>query len=429
MKKPVIWVALLAALAVAGYVTYTKNNAASETSYVMEAVGRGDITAQVSATGRLDPKVSVLVGSEVSGTIRQIYVDNNSVVKKGQVLVRLDQDVIKGQVEQVRARVASAQAQLKQTESGREMNRSQVKTNIDQTKSAAQKASADLERSKLLFGRGMIARAELDAAMDAEAVAMAKYNQSLANKGNYDVIDAQIEAARSVVREAKAALATAETNLSKTVITSPMDGIVISRNVEVGQTVAASFSTPELLNIGDLSVMEVDVSIDEADVGRVKVGQSAKFTVDAFPGREFAGKVSEIYYAPVVVQNVVTYSGIVEVENPDRVLRPGMTANVEVVTSQKKGVTVVPNAALRVRLDIPEAKDVRPPAGKRTVWVMKGKKPAPAFIETGITDYVNTEVISGLNVGDEVIVDALGAGEKPSTTQGRRPGGMMGIGH
>lgn len=429
MKKTVIWAVLLTAVAVAGYIAYTKNNAGSESSYVTELVGRGDITAQVSATGRLDPKVSVLVGSEVSGTIRQIYVDNNSAVRKGQVLLRLDQDVIKGQVEQARARVASAQAQLKQLESGREMNRSQVRTNIDQAKSAAQKASADLERSKLLFNRGMIARAELDAAMDAEAAAMAKYNQSLANKGNYDVIDAQIEAAGSAVREAKAALATAETNLSKTVITSPMDGVVISRNVEVGQTVAASFSTPELLNIGDLSVMEVDVSIDEADVGRVKVGQSARFTVDAFPGREFIGRVSEIYYAPVVVQNVVTYSGIVEVENPDRVLRPGMTANVEVVTSQKKGVTMVPNAALRVRLDIPEAKGVRPPAGRRTVWVMKGKKPAPAFIETGITDYVNTEVIFGLSDGDEVVVDALGAGDKPAAARDQRPGGMMRLGH
>lgn len=429
MKKLAVLLLALSLLAGGGYYVYTWNKDKSGKGYETEEVRIGGLTSKVSATGKLDPKVSVLVGSEVSGTIRQIYVDNNSVVKKGQVLVRLDQEVINAQVEQARANVQSAEARLRELESAREMNRSAVKTAIDETKSDARKASADLERQKLLFKRGAISRGDLDTAMNAEAVAMAKYQQAIAAKGNYDVIDAQIDGAKASVRQARAGLSTALTNLSKTVITAPMDGVVINRNVEVGQTVAASFSTPELLDIGDLNVMDVDVSIDEADVGSVAVGQTANFTVDAFPGRVFTGTLSKIYYAPVEVQNVVTYTGVVEVKNPDRALRPGMTANVEIVTNQKKGVLVVPNAALRLRMDLPEAKKLKPPKGKRTVWVMKGEKTVPVFVETGITDYVNTEVISGLSGGDKVVVDVLGAGENQSGKGNSSPRGMMRIGH
>ena len=417
MKKLAVLILAISLLAGGGYYLYTWNKDKSGKSYETEEVRRGDLTSKVSATGKLGPKVSVLVGSEVSGTIRRIYVDNNSVVKKGQVLVRLDQEVINAQVEQARANVESAEARLRELESAREMNRSAVKTAIDETKSDAQKASADLERQKLLFNRGAIPRGDLDTAMNAEAVAMAKYRQALAAKGNYDVIEAQIDGAKAAVRQARAGLSTALTNLSKTVITAPMDGVVINRNVEAGQTVAASFSTPELLDIGDLSVMDVDVSIDEADVGSVAAGQAANFTVDAFPGRVFTGTLSKVYYAPVEVQNVVTYTGVVEVKNPDRALRPGMTANVEIVTSRKKDVLMAPNAALRVRMDPQEAKKIKPPEGKRTVWVMEGGKPGPVLIETGITDYVNTEVVSGLSEGDKVVVDVLGSDEKQSGNQ------------
>lgn len=430
MKKAGIWLAVIAALAVIGYFAYTNSSGGETEEYVTEAVTKGSLSSFVSATGKVNPKVSVLVGSEVSGTIRQIYVDNNSVVKKGQVLVRLDQETFTAQLEQAEAKLASAEAHVKELDSSREQKRASVKNTIDEKESLAQKAAADAERQKLLYKRGAISRQDMDNALSAETVALAQYRQSLADKANYDVIDAQIEVARASAREARAGVTSAKTNLSKTVITAPMDGVVINRNVEVGQTVAASFSTPELMDIGDLGVMEVEVSIDEADVGRAMVGQDAKFTVDAFPGKEFRGKLSEVYYAPVEVQNVVTYSGIVEVENPERTLRPGMTANVEIITAERKDALLIPNAALRVKLDLPEARDLNPPPGKRVVFVLKDGKPTPAFIETGVTDFVHTEVVSGLYEGDQVVVESIGEGEESKRQETtRRPRGMMGMGH
>jgi len=405
MKKVIAGLVVLALAAAGGYYLYSKRTGSENAGIVTEQVRRGDITSSVSATGRLTAKVSVLVGTEVSGTIRELAVDYNSAVKKGQVLIRLDQELFRAQVEQAKARVASAEASLAQLESTRDMNRSEVKTNIEQTEATARKASADAERNKLLFDKGVISRSDLDSILKDEAVAMAQYNQALAARGKYASIDAQIDAAKAAVNEARAGLNTAETNLGKSVIRAPMDGVVIAKNVEVGQTVAASFNTPTLLEIGDLSVMEVDVSIDEADVGRTAVGQDVEFTVDAFPEKVFKARLVEIHYAPVEVQNVITYDGIVDVDNPEGLLRPGMTANVNIITSRKKDVLMIPSAALRVRMGAQEKPGKPPEPGMRLVWVVRGEKPVPVYIKTGVTDFTNTEVLSGLKEGDLVVVE------------------------
>lgn len=414
MKRVLIAATAAAVLAAGGYYVYSIKAGDEKGKYITSEVKRGDITSYVSATGKLTPKVSVIVGTEVSGTIRGLYVDYNSVVRKGQVLIKLDQELFTAQVEQARAKVASAEAALNELESTRDMNRSEIKTNIDQAEASARKAAADAERGKSLFNNGVIARADLDAALKEEAVSLAQYQQALAARGRYASIDAQIDAARASVKEARAGLRTAETNLGKSVIRAPMDGVVIEKNVETGQTVAASFNTPTLLNIGDLSVMEVEVSIDEADVGRAVVGQDVEFTVDAFPGRVFEARLSKIHYAPIEVQNVVTYNGIVDVENADGALRPGMTANVNIITSRKRDVLMVPAAALRVNIEGREAPPGPPEPGMRTVWVMAGDKPSPVYVKTGETDFVNIEVVSGLKEGDKVVVEVSGQASKRS---------------
>ena len=194
--------------------------------------------------------------------------------------------------------------------------------------------------------------------------------------------------------------------------------------------VAASFATPNLLTIGDLKTMQVDISIDEADVGEVKVGGKAEFTVDAFPNKVFTGTVSKIYYAPVIVQNVVTYNGVVDVQNPEGMLRPGMTANVRLITSEKKGVLLIPSSALRVKMggEGNKTQARKRPDGGKTVWVMKDGKPSPVRVVTGVTDFVNTEVVEGLKEGDVVVVEApsqAGTGQPRAQGAGGPPRGGL----
>lgn len=425
MKKAVLLVLALAVLVAAGYYIYQKKQDTGKSNYVTEKAQVGDITSSVSATGKLQPKVFVLVGTEVSGTIRNLYVDYNSEVKKGQVLLKLDPETFKTQVDQARANLDNAKAKLKELEVARDMNRSDVKTSTDQKKATLDKAKADYERSRKLFDKGMVARQDLDAAQETYLVDKSQYEQTLADVAKNDVTDAQIAEAKAAVDQARANYHTAETNLSKSVIRAPMVGVIVDRNVEVGQTVAASFNTPTLFTVGDLSVMQVQISIDEADVGQVAIGQEARFTVDTFPDKVFTGRVSKVYYSPVTVQNVVTYTGIIDVKNPERQLRPGMDANIKIITSQKKGVLLIPSAALRVKLGTgKEKKGVQ--GGGKTVWVMKAGKPEPVKVKTGVTDFVNTEVLSGLNAGDDVVVDVLAAGEKKSQGQSGAPhGGPM----
>lgn len=427
MKKALVALVVAALLAALGYAVFQKAKGQEESEYETETIRRGDIVSTVSATGRVDPKVSVLVGTEVSGPIREIYVDNNSVVKKGQVLLKLDQETFRSAVAQARAGLKGAEARLAELVSGRDMQRSAVKTTLDQRQAALDRVKADYARQQELFGRGIISQQDLDAARESFEVARSQYEQAVADRAKDAVTDAQIDSGRAAVEQAKAGLHTAETNLAKTVIRAPMDGVVINKNVEVGQTVAASFSTPELLDIGDLRTMEVDVSIDEADVGQVRVGQEAEFTVDAFPDRVFKGKVSEIYYAPITVQNVVTYTGVVLVDNPELLLRPGMTANVSIITSRKAGGLLLPNSALRVDMGEEPKKGAKLDAARegKTVWTLKDGRPEAARVRLGITDFTNTEVLSGLEEGDTVITDVNGkATDGKKSSGGSRPHGM-----
>lgn len=429
MKKALILAVALLVLAGGGFYAYKKKASSEDGKYITQPVKRGDIVSSVSATGKLQAKVSVLVGTEVSGTIRQILTDYNYPVKKGQVLVKLDQELFQAQADQARASLMNAQARLREMEAGRGIQSSSVKTAIDEKKANMDKAEADFKRNQTLFDKGVISRSDLDTSRQAYLVAKAQHEQVVVEVAKNEVTDAQIAEARAVVKQSQASLRTAETNLAKTVIRSPMDGVVIDRTVEVGQTVAASFSTPNLLTIGDLAVMQVAVSIDEADVGQAKVGQKARFTVDAFPDRVFEGTLAQIYYAPVTVQNVVTYTGIVEVANKDGSLRPGMTANVKIITSEKKDVLLVPNSALRVKVDqaVKEKKSKAAGGGMKTVWLLKDKKPQAVKIKPGVTDFSNTEVVSGLAEGDNVIVDTAGkpAGASGSTGGGGGGRGMM----
>ena len=431
MKKVAVWLLVLLVIGGAAvYIIFGRSHKGDGKDMVTASAKVGDITSSVSATGKVNPKVSVLVGTEVSGTIREIKVDYNSPVKKGQLLLKLDQETFRTQVDQATANLQSAESRLRELVVARDMQLSGVKTAIDQKKAALDKAEADYGRSQKLFDKGMISRQDLDAAREVYLVNKSQYEQSVSETAKNAVTDAQICTGRATVAQARASLRSAQTNLSKTVITAPMDGVVIERNVEVGQTVAASFATPNLLTIGDLKTMQVDISIDEADVGEVKVGGKAEFTVDAFPNKVFTGTVSKIYYAPVIVQNVVTYNGVVDVQNPEGMLRPGMTANVRLITSEKKGVLLIPSSALRVKMggEGNKTQARKRPDGGKTVWVMKDGKPSPVRVVTGVTDFVNTEVVEGLKEGDVVVVEApsqAGTGQPRAQGAGGPPRGGL----
>ncbi len=430
MKRIIEIAVVIAVIAGVFGFLYTRKKAFDPKDYVVENARIGDITSSVSATGILQAKVTVLVGTEVSGTIRQILVDHNYPVKKGEVLVKLDQELFQAQVDQARASVMNAKAKLLEMESNRGMTSSGVVTSIDQAKANLAKAEADYKRDQILIKTGSTSQQELDTTRQTYTVDKSLYDQALADKDKNAVLDAQIAEARAAVGQAQANLQTAETNLSKTVITSPMDGVVIDRTVEVGQTVAASFSTPNLLTIGDLSVMQVAISIDEADVGQAKVGQKTTFTVDAFPDHIFKGTLSQIYYAPVTVQNVVTYTGIIEIKNEKGLLRPGMTANIKIITGEKKAAILIPSSALRVKIQGAKDKKAGKDKGRRgkTIWVMQKDGPKAVQVVTGMTDLTNTEVVSGLKEGDPVVTDYIGQTKSGGSSQGGgggHPGGGM----
>jgi HlyD family secretion protein len=278
-------------------------------------VEKGPITATVSSTGTVNPVTSVQVGSQVSGQIKELYVDFNSPVKQGQLIARIDPETFQYRVRQAEADLEAAAAAV---------GRAQVSLN---------NAERDLNRTKELVARNFVSPAELDKA-----------------QSTYDLSAAELRTAKANELQRKAALASARVDLSRTEIRAPVDGVVIKRTVDVGQTVAASLQAPELFIIAkDLRDMQVETSIDEADVGRIRVGQRATFTVDAFPGRPFVGEVTSVRKAALNVQNVVTYTAIVSANNDRGELLPGMTANVRITTDSREAVLKVPNSALRFR--------------------------------------------------------------------------------
>jgi HlyD family secretion protein len=312
-------------------------------------VERGEITSTVTATGTINPVITVLVGSQVSGTIRALYADFNSRVKEGQVIAQIDPALFEAQVDQAKANVATSLANL----SNAQANLQNIQANLVKAEVAVSDAKRTLDRNIQLMKMNAIAQAALDTTQANYESAVAQRD---ATKAQLEVARSQIESARAQVEHSKAALKLAETNLRYTTIRSPVTGIVISRNVDVGQTVAASLQAPTLFTIAkDLTQMQVDTNMSEADIGRVVVGQEATFTVDAYPEKTFRGRVSEIRNAPTIVQNVVTYDVVIQVDNRDLKLKPGMTANVSVIIAHKDGVLKIPNTALRYRPEFAKA--------------------------------------------------------------------------
>jgi len=362
MKKTGMVAVLFIAVAAGGW-WWNSRDKAAEPQYRTEAVDRGDISAQVSANGTLNPVVLVNVGTQVSGTVRRIEADFNQQVKAGQVLAELDPALFQAALAQSRANLANAQAQLALAE-------------------------ANAVRMQTLFAQEYVSRQELDQALAARAQAAAQ------------------------VRLARAQVTRDRTNLGFTVIRSPVDGTVINRQVDVGQTVAASFQTPTLFQIGkDLTQMQIDSTVSEADIGQVRVGQPVKFRVDAFPDLEYSGAVRQVRLNAKTEQNVVTYNVVVDVANPDLALMPGMTANLRVEIETRPDVLRVPTAALRFRPQAdPAAERGSTPRGAAVHVLGADGKPARVAVRTGISDKAWTEIVSGeLKPGDSVIVADLAA--------------------
>src|SRR4030042_1086845 len=294
MKKIIIISGIIIVIFIAGFILFRGNG--NEPKFRTDKISRGDIEMAVSATGTVNPVTTVLVGTQVSGTIKELYVDFNSPVRKGKMIARIDPALFEAQVNQAKANFLSAKANLEKAGA----------TLVD--------AKRTMDRNKELFSKNLVARSDLDTA-----------------ETNYETENASVSAAKSQVAQTEAALSLAETNLRYTKIVSPVDGIVVSRNVDVGQTVAASFQTPTLFSIAqDLTKMQIDTNVDESDIGRTKAGQEAAFTVDAYPGKSFAGTVIQVRNSPIVTQNVVTYDVVIQVDNKDLSLKPGMTATVSI---------------------------------------------------------------------------------------------------
>ena len=374
MKRFLPWVVLIVALLIVASVVRQCRNAVAE-NYQISIVTRGPITQAVTATGTLNPVVNVQVGSQVSGNIAKLFADFNSQVKAGHVVAQIDPALFQATVTQAEGDLASAQAAL-------------------------ELAKLNATRTEELFAKKTSSKADLDQAV-------ANLHQAEAN-----------------VKIKQGALDKAKADLDHCTITSPIDGVVISRSVDVGQTVAASLQAPVIFQIAnDLTKMQIDANVAEADVGVLEVGQDVDFTVDAFPMRTFHGKVVQVRNAPITVQNVVTYDTVIGVSNPDLKLKPGMTANVSIVVAHKDNVLQIKNAALRYRPAEATPGEIRSrspaPAGtrgstgrerrtsERTVYVLSVGRPQPVQIKTGISDGIVTEVIEGLKEGDRVVTAEL----------------------
>ena len=343
LKRYWMWFALLLVLVVAsaGYLVWWKKSDLPQ--YRTSAIEKGRLVASVAATGTLQPVISVQVGSQVSGQLKDVLVDFNSLVKKNQLIARIDPESFEYRVRQAQADVDAARAQV----ATQQANIAAQRAFQSQMEVSLADARRDFERKEQLAEKKFISTAEVD---KARATMNALVEQVKSAQAQVEVARANAGNAAAVVKQREAALAQARVDLERTAIRSPVDGIVIKRSVDKGQTVAASLQAPELFIIAEnLTDLRVDTSIDESEVGKIKLGQKATFTVDAFPGRTFEGEVTQIRKSAQVVSNVVTYLVAISTQNSDLKLLPGMTANVRVVTSIEEDVLKVPNAALRFR--------------------------------------------------------------------------------
>jgi HlyD family secretion protein len=411
MKRAIV-AAVVVLVAGAAVYFYLHSRKPAAIHFETAKVTRGNITARVTATGTLSALVTVQVGSQVSGRISVINVDFNSPVKKGQIVAKIDPQLFAAAMENARANVVAAEGQLAQS------------------KANAKNLDLQRERSRKLREQNLVAQADLDTA---EAAA--------------DAAEANVHVQEGQLAQARAQLHQAQVNLDYTTIISPTDGTVISRAVDVGQTVAASLQAPTLFTIAqDLTKMQVDTSVAEADVGKLKPQMPSTFTVDAYPTERFHGMVRQIRNAPTTVQNVVTYDAVIDVDNTDLKLKPGMTANVTFVYAEKKDVLRVPNAAMRFKppaeLLAPTAPSggaaaaQRPTAGasggsaapggaakhahggrggppdQKQVWVLRGERPTPVDVKVGVSDGTLSEIVEGdVKEGEEVVTDIAAGGK------------------
>jgi HlyD family secretion protein len=450
VKRRLFWIIgiVVATGLLSGGYLYTQGVGARP-AFRTAAVTRGPLTSAVSATGTLNAVITVQVGSQISGQIKELHADFNSVVKKGQLIARIDPDSFEAKVNQAKAQVDAARASVLNQQAAVEKARADVenaraalaasRANTAKAQVTVLDSRRTLGRNRDLRVRGLIAQADEDTAQAAYDSAVAQQEASKAQEeaqrsmvrsgeAQLRVAEAMLQNARAQVVQNEAALRQAQVDLDRTFIRAPVDGVVVGRTVDVGQTVAASLQAPTLFTIAqDLRNMQVDTNVDEADVGRVRVGQAVTFTVDSFPSRTFSGEVVQIRKAPLVVQNVVTYDVVVSARNPDQRLLPGMTANVRIVIEQKDNVMQVPNAALRFRPPGTETTErerpTRPsggpgrsggPAAGR-VWVVgTDGKPAAIPLQLGIGDGTYTEVAKGdLEEGQHVIVGVALPGDRP----------------
>jgi len=442
-KKYLITIAIiLIIILVGGFLIYRFiGQKGSNQNFRTVKVEMGEISTIVTATGTINPVITVLVGSQVSGTIKALYADFNSRVTEGQVIAQIDPAIFEAQVEQGRASVLNAQA----NQLNAKANLENAKANLVKAEVAVSDAKRTLDRNRPLVEKQVIAQATMD-------TAQANYDTAVAQTGvakaQVESAASQVESSKAQVEQAKAALKVSETNLRYATIRSPVNGVVISRNVDVGQTVAASLQAPTLFTIAkDLTQMQVDTNVSEADIGRIAVSQEAIFTVDAYPEKTFRGRVSEIRNAPTTIQNVVTYDVVIQVDNRDLKLKPGMTANVSVLVAHKEGILKIPNSALRFRPESakregegskrggtspPKSGATSPQAEERRpskVWGLSPEgKAVPISVVLGITNGSFSEVLSGdLKEGVEVIVEEISK-KKGQTQAGGAPPLMRGMG-
>lgn len=438
------WALAAVLLAAGGW--YWRTYSQGKVSFETMPLERGSIQASVTATGTLNPVVNVQVGSQVSGNIKALYADFNTKVKQNQLVALIDPAIFQAQVDQAFAATATAQAAVvtaraqveksKAELAGAIATRDNLQSSLAKDRVNALNAKAQFERSDALFKQGIVAQQDHDTAkanFDAyEAQLTADQSQIAAAEQNIrsaqaqiDVVSTQLNGAEAQERQSRAALAQAKINLAHTRIIAPVSGTVIARHFDVGQTVAASFQAPDIFDIAqDLTKMQVDTNVDESDVGNLQPGQSASFTVDAYPGTIFHGLVADVRKAPISQQNVVTYDVVISVANPDIKLFPGMTANVTILTLRQDDTLKVPNAALRFHPSADLVKQAKlPPTkpGGQQIYILSGSKIAGFPVKLGISDGRYTAITGGgLKAGDAVVVRAISPAA--STSTGSSPG-------
>jgi HlyD family secretion protein len=379
------WIAAVALAALAVIAIFLRTREAAAPTYLTEAARQGPLLVTVTATGTLQPTDQVDIGSEVSGVIDDVFVDFNQMVTQGQIIARLDTQTLEARLASARASLAVAQA-----------SRVQAEATVVETRAKA-------VRSRELAARDIVSQQSLETDEAAAQRAVA-----------------QVASAAAQVTAAQASLQEAETALAKAVIRAPIDGMIISREVDPGQTVAATFQTPVLFKLaGDLRQMELHLDLDESDIGQVREGQLAEFRVDAYPGRSFDAVITSVRFNPREVNNVVTYETVLAVENPELLLRPGMTATADIMIDRQDSALLVPNRALRFLPPVTDGADAAP-AGPR-VWVLRGGAPAAISVATGLSNGEFSEITDGdVAPGTALIVDIE---REPRTPSGGGPFG------